>query len=64
MTNAKKEIIDHVGQKEVELVRIVIGRSYSSEPQREINGDMESVLNQLDFEYVLVNYLAWSKCTN
>ena len=51
MTNAKTEIVEHVGQQEVELIRIIFGCSYGPEPQRKIEGDLESVLTQLDFEY-------------
>lgn len=51
MTNAKKEILEEVGEKEVELVRIVFGKSYYDEPQQVIEGELEEVLPRLDFDY-------------
>jgi hypothetical protein len=50
MSNAKKEILEEIGSKEVELIRIVFGRSYGSEPQKIIEGGVE-VVDGLDFEY-------------
>lgn len=51
MTNAKKEILEEVGEKEVELVRIVFVTSYSNEPQQIIEGELLDVLLRLDFNY-------------
>lgn len=51
MVNAKKEILAEVGDKEVELVRIIFGRSYWDEPQKIIEGGLLDVLPMLDFEY-------------
>tara|TARA_R110000822_G_scaffold265188_1_gene389168 strand:+ start:182 stop:472 length:291 start_codon:yes stop_codon:yes gene_type:complete len=51
MTNAKVEIIGHVNGKDVELIRIVFGKSYGSKQQLFINGSLNEVLERLDFEY-------------
>lgn len=50
MINAKKEILNEIGNREVELVRIVFGCSYGSQPQQIIEGGIE-VIERLDFEY-------------
>ena len=44
MSNAKEELVDHIADREVELVRIVFKRN-------EIEGSLDEVLTQLDFEY-------------
>jgi len=51
MINARDELIKHVGDREVELVRIVLGRSYGEKPQRVIEGGLDTVLQNLDFQY-------------
>tara|TARA_R110000824_G_scaffold126951_4_gene286742 strand:- start:2633 stop:2923 length:291 start_codon:yes stop_codon:yes gene_type:complete len=51
MTNAKVEIIGHVNGKDVELIRIVFGKSYGLKQQLFINGSLNEVLERLDFEY-------------
>ena len=51
MANAKKELECHVGDRPVELVRIVFGCSYGDQPQKAIHGNLDEVLPQLDFEY-------------
>ena len=51
MTHAQKELIAHVGSNDVELIRIVFGRSCGSNPQIFIEGSMNDVLPMLDFEY-------------
>ncbi len=51
MTNAKKEILKEVGDKDVELVRIVFGRTYDDNPIQIIEGELSDVLPALDFSY-------------
>ena len=51
MTNAKEELIKHVAERDVQLVRIVFGRSYGSEKKKTIEGSIDDVLLKLDFEY-------------
>lgn len=48
MINAKKEILTEIGNKEVELIRIVFGKSY--QPQKTIEGGAE-IISLLDFDY-------------
>lgn len=50
MANAKQELIKAVRDKQVELVRIVFTPDYY-EPSKVIEGTLDSVLPQLDFEY-------------
>lgn len=50
MINAKKEILDEIEGKEVELIRIAFGHSYSAKPQQIIEGGID-VIQMLDFEY-------------
>ena len=45
MTNAKKELLEEMGKKQVEFVRIYHGDS------KVIEGELEDVLPLLDFEY-------------
>ena len=49
--NAKNELFEHIEGREVELVRIVFGCRHGSQPQKKIEGDLETVLPQLDFDY-------------
>ena len=49
MINAKEELLREVGEKEVELVRIVFGKKH--QPQQIIEGSLVEVLPMLDFEY-------------
>ena len=51
MINAKKEIIEHIGGRGVELIRIVFGHSYRPKGQLFINGSLDEVIERLDFEY-------------
>ena len=51
MGNAKKEIIEHIEDRQVKFVKLVVGRDYSSKPQYRIEGDLDSVLPKLNFEY-------------
>ena len=48
--NAKKELLEHIEERKVELVKIAISRGYGNEPLR-IEGTIEDVLPKLDFEY-------------
>lgn len=50
MSNAKKELIEHVDGREVEFVSIAFGRSYDDDVKR-IKGTLEEVLPLLDFDY-------------
>jgi len=47
--NAKKELIDHVGDREVKYVRVVREVSYDNKVT--IEGTLDDVLPRLDFEY-------------
>lgn len=47
--NAKEELIQHIADREVELVRIVFETDYNTFD--EIEGSLDEVLAQLDFEY-------------
>jgi hypothetical protein len=51
MINAKKELLDHVKDRDVELVRIVFCCPYSSSPRKIVEGALDEVLPQLDFLY-------------
>ena len=51
MINAKKELIEEVGEKQVELVRIVFFIPYKDTPGQIIEGDLKDVLPCLDFDY-------------
>ena len=46
--NAKEELIEHIADREVELVRIYKSRF---DTFNEIEGSLDEVLTQLDFEY-------------
>jgi hypothetical protein len=46
MSNAKAELIEHVGDREVAFVSVAFG-----EPPARIKGTLEEVLPLLDFEY-------------
>ena len=48
--NAKKELIKHIEDREVELIRIAISKGYGKEPKR-IEGTLEQVLPLLNFSY-------------
>ena len=50
MINAKEELMEHIADKEVELVRIAVRRSYYDDCHN-IEGSLDQVLPQLDFEY-------------
>lgn len=45
--NAQKELLDHVGDREVELVKVVYHNGYPLK----IEGTLEEVLPLLDFDY-------------
>jgi hypothetical protein len=47
MINAKNEILEEVGEREVELIRIV----FDTDSQKIIEGTPPDVLAKLDFEY-------------
>ena len=49
--NVKEELEEHIGDKDVELVRIAFGHSYYGQPPKVIEGLPGDVLPQLDFEY-------------
>ena len=48
MINAKEELMEHIADREVELVRIRTG-GYNN--YHNIEGSLDQVLPQLDFEY-------------
>lgn len=50
MINAKKEILNEIGSREIDLIRIVFGCPYGRQPQKTIEGGIE-VIDKLDFEY-------------
>ena len=47
--NAKKELIDHIGNREVKYVQVIREISYRHELT--IEGTMDEVLPRLDFDY-------------
>ena len=51
MSNAKEEILEHIGDKDVDLVRIVFDRTCFGEPIKIIEGSLSEVLTLLDFQY-------------
>ncbi len=50
MTNAKKELIEHIEGREVELVRIAVEKRYGEDPVR-FEGSLSDVIDSLDFIY-------------
>lgn len=50
MINAKLELLEHIGDKKVEFVKLVINKDYWGEPIR-IKGPLDEILTLLDFEY-------------
>jgi hypothetical protein len=50
MQNAQKELLEHVEGRKVELVKIAFMQTYGEELLR-IEGTLEEVLPQLNFEY-------------
>lgn len=50
MTNAKKELMEHIEGREVEFVSIAVRRTYRG-PLMKIKGELDDVLPLLDFEY-------------
>ncbi len=50
MDNAKEELLKHIENRDVELVRVVFGNFYDDD-RKEIEGSLDSVLPLLDFEY-------------
>ena len=50
MINAKQELLDEVGTKEVELVRVVYS-PYFNPIKMSAEGTLENVLPELDFNY-------------
>jgi len=48
--NAKEELIEHIGDREVKYVHITVGDEWDGS-QRTIAGTLADVLPQLDFEY-------------
>lgn len=58
MINAKKEILEEIGDKEVELIRVVFGRGYGKQPQKIIQycyGDLYKG-KQLELRLNLLEY--------
>ena len=51
MINVKEELEEHIGDKDVEFVRIVFSHSYYGQPPKVIEGSPSDVLPQLNFEY-------------
>ncbi len=51
MENAKEEIIEHIKNRKVKLVKIAFGRRYREDAQNKIEGSVVDVLPQLDFDY-------------
>jgi hypothetical protein len=47
--NAKKELLDHIGDREVKYVRVIHEINYTEEET--IEGTLDEVLPRLDFEY-------------
>ncbi len=47
--NAKKELLDHIGDREVKYVRVIREHSYTN--KETIEGALDEVLPRLDFEY-------------
>ena len=50
MINAKQELVDHIGDKEVRYVSVTLGDEYRG-TTRHIEGTLPEVLPQLDFCY-------------
>ena len=50
MTNAKKELMEHIEGREVEFVSIAVRKNYY-DPLIKIKGALEEVLPLLNFEY-------------
>ena len=49
LTNAKQELIEHVGDRKVDFVSVAFKRY--GEPLVQIKGELDEVLPLLDFEY-------------
>lgn len=47
--NAKKELIDHIGDRDVKYVRVI--REISYDDKVTIEGTLDEVLPRLDFDY-------------
>lgn len=47
--NAKKELLDHIGDREVKYVRVIRGRSYDN--KETIEGTLDEVIPMLAFDY-------------
>ncbi len=47
--NAKKELLDHIGDREVKYVRVILEHSYDN--KQTIEGTLDEVLPKLDFDY-------------
>ncbi|MBV1929832.1 MAG: hypothetical protein KUG81_10025 [Gammaproteobacteria bacterium] len=50
MTNAKKELIEHIENRAVEYIHIALCGGYDVEPQR-FKGCLEDIVDSLDFDY-------------
>jgi len=48
--NAKRELVEHIQDREVKHVHIIVGSEWA-ESRRVIDGTLDDVLPQLDFEY-------------
>ena len=50
MINAKQELLDHIGDKEVRYVSVTLGDEFSK-VRKHVEGTLAEVLPQLDFSY-------------
>jgi hypothetical protein len=48
--NAKKELIDHIGDRKVKHVQVILGYRYCTNKET-IEGTLDEVLPKLDFDY-------------
>lgn len=48
--NAKKELIEHIGDRKVEFVSVAFRKNYDDEQAR-VKGTLDAVLPQLNFDY-------------
>lgn len=50
MINARQELVEHIGNREVDFVRILLDRGYGQEPYQ-VEGTLEQVIPLLNFTY-------------
>lgn len=48
--NAKRELIEHIKDRQVEFIKIAFRQNYTDDPTR-IEGTLDDVLPKLDFNY-------------